>query len=172
MTTRSTAQLEPGDRAPKFRLESDAGTPTSPEAYAGRWLVVYFYPKDNTPGCATEARDFSEIATELKKEGAAVVGISRDSVASHCTFRDKVGIRFPLLSDPELAAHRAYGTWGPKVLYGRKFEGTIRSTFLVSPDGLIARKWSSVKVKGHAQAVLEAIREAKRESAKKRPARS
>lgn len=151
---------QPGDRAPKFRLASDDGTTASLTDFAGKWLALYFYPKDNTPGCTQEARDFSELAGALAKRGAVVVGVSRDSVQSHCTFREKVGIRFPLLSDPDLAAHRAYGAWGPKVLYGRKFEGTLRSTFLISPEGHVSRTWTGVKVNGHASQVLEAIDEA------------
>jgi|SRR5580658_9573102 peroxiredoxin Q/BCP len=149
-----------GDRAPKFRLAGDDGTTASLVDFAGKWLALYFYPRDNTPGCTQEARDFSELAGALQKRGAVVVGVSRDSLQSHSTFREKVGIGFPLLSDPDLVAHRAYGAWGPKVLYGRKFEGTIRSTFLISPEGRLVRTWTGVKVNGHASKVLEAIDEA------------
>jgi len=176
---------QPGERAPKFRLASDDGTTATLADFAGKWLALYFYPRDNTPGCTLEARDFSGLTLQLQKRGAVVVGVSKDSVQSHGTFREKVGIRFPLLSDPDLSAHRAYGTWGPKVLYGRKFEGTIRSTFLISPDGHIVRTWTGVKVNGHAAKVLEAVREAQEAPAetqtkprprvtakKKKPARS
>lgn len=150
-----------GDSAPKFRLASDDGSSVSLADFGGKWVVLYFYPKDNTPGCTVEARDFSDAVGTLQKQGAIVLGVSKDSVQSHCSFREKIGIRFPLLSDPELTAHRAYGAWGPKVLYGRKFEGTIRSTFLISPEGRIVRVWTGVKVKGHAAKVLDAIREAR-----------
>jgi peroxiredoxin Q/BCP len=176
---------QPGERAPKFRLESDDGTTATLAEFAGKWLVLYFYPRDNTPGCTQEARDFSGLTLQLQKQGAVVVGVSKDSAQSHSGFREKVGIRFPLLSDPDLAAHRAYGTWGPKVLYGRKFEGTIRSTFLISPDGHVVRTWTGVKVNGHGAKVLDAIREAQEAAAeaktgprlrvsakKKKPARS
>jgi thioredoxin-dependent peroxiredoxin len=149
-----------GDRAPKFRLASDDGSTATLADFAGKWLALYFYPRDNTPGCSQEAREFSELGAQLQKRGAVVVGVSKDSIESHNTFREKVGVRFPLLSDPDLTAHRAYGAWGPKVLYGRKFEGTIRSTFLISPEGRIVRAWGGVKVNGHATKVLEAIREA------------
>jgi|HubBroStandDraft_2_1064218.scaffolds.fasta_scaffold149387_2 peroxiredoxin Q/BCP len=149
-----------GDSAPKFRLASDDGSSASLADFAGKWVVIYFYPKDSTPGCTVEARDFSDAVGTLQKHGATVLGVSKDSVQTHCSFREKVGIRFPLLSDPELTAHRAYGAWGPKVLYGRKFEGTIRSTFLISPDGRIVRVWTGVKVNGHVSKVLDAIREA------------
>jgi peroxiredoxin Q/BCP len=151
---------EPGDPAPEFRLLSYDGSSASLGDFAGKWVVLYFYPRDSTPGCTLEARDFSEAIGAIQKRGAIVLGVSKDSVQSHCAFRDKVGIRFPLLSDPDLAAHRAYGAWGPKVLYGRKFEGTIRSTFLISPERRIVRVWTGVKVNGHAAKVLEAIREA------------
>jgi peroxiredoxin Q/BCP len=147
--------------APKFVLESDQGTRVSLDDFAGKWLIVYFYPRDNTPGCTREAADFTKAAPALKKLGAEVVGISKDSVKSHCGFRDKMGISFRLLSDPDLAAHKAYGAWGTKNMYGKKVEGTIRSTFLVSPEGKIARTWKSVKVDGHAERVIEALREAK-----------
>jgi thioredoxin-dependent peroxiredoxin len=160
---------QPGARAPKFRLAGDDGTAASLADFAGKWLTLYFYPRDSTPGCTREARDFSELAGALRKRGAVVVGVSRDSVQSHCTFREKVGIGFALLSDPDLAAHRAYGAWGPKVLYGRKFEGTIRSTFLISPEGRVVRTWTGVKVNGHASKVLEAIDEVQGASTAAKP---
>ncbi|HEV3194113.1 MAG TPA: peroxiredoxin [Polyangiaceae bacterium] len=153
------AHIKAGDAAPQFDLESDAGTRLTLKDFAGKWLVLYFYPRDNTPGCTREAQGFSEAANVFKKLGAAVVGISKDSVKSHCGFRDKIGIRFPLLSDPDLVAHKAYAVWGTKVLYGREMEGTIRSTFLISPGGKIARVWNSVKVDGHVEAVVNALRE-------------
>jgi peroxiredoxin Q/BCP len=146
--------------APKFDLESDQGKRVSLDDFAGKWLIVYFYPRDNTPGCTREAIDFTKASHLLKKLGAEVVGVSKDSVKSHTTFRDKMGISLRLLSDPELEAHKAYGAWGTKTLYGKKFEGTIRSTFLISPRGRIARAWKNVKVNGHADAVVEALREA------------
>ncbi len=155
MTTH--APLAVGDAPPDFDLESDDGKRRSLSDFAGRWLVLYFYPKDDTPGCTREARGFSEAAARLSKLGARVVGVSKDSVKSHCTFRDKYALKFPLLSDPELETHVAYGAWGTKTLYGRKSEGTIRSTFLVSPDGKIARVWRSVKVDGHVDAVIAQI---------------
>jgi peroxiredoxin Q/BCP len=164
-----------GKAAPAFDLESDSGERVALDDFAGKWLVVYFYPKDNTPGCTREAQGFSSIAPKLKKVGADVVGISKDSVKSHSGFRDKFDIRFPLLSDPDLSAHRAYGAWGEKTMYGKKVEGVIRSTFLISPDGTIARAWTGVKVDGHADKVLEALqaaRDTKTVRAKKSTARS
>jgi peroxiredoxin Q/BCP len=150
-----------GAAAPKFDLESDGGERLSLGDFKGKWLVLYFYPKDNTPGCTRQAQGFTKAAAQLKKLGAEVVGVSKDSVKSHCGFRDNIGIRFPLLSDPDLKVHRAYGAWGKKTMYGKEVEGTIRSTFLISPDGKIGRAWSSVKVDGHVDKVLEALREAK-----------
>jgi peroxiredoxin Q/BCP len=145
--------------APAFDLESDDGKRVSLRDYRGKWLVLYFYPRDNTPGCTREAQGFSGATTALKKLDAEVVGVSKDSIGSHCGFRDKFGLKFRLLSDPELAAHKAFGAWGTKTMYGKKIQGTIRSTFLISPDGKIARSWSSVKVDGHVDAVLGALRE-------------
>jgi peroxiredoxin Q/BCP len=147
--------------APVFDLESDQGKRVRSADFAGKWLIVYFYPRDSTPGCTREAQGFTAALPTLKKLGAQVVGISKDSVASHCTFRDKFAITFPLLSDPELKAHRAFGAWGKKTMYGKEVEGTIRSTFLVAPDGTLARSWKSVKVDGHVDTVAKALREAK-----------
>jgi thioredoxin-dependent peroxiredoxin len=149
--------LEAGSKAPKFKLESDSGEKVGLADYAGKWLVLYFYPKDNTPGCTREAQDFTKAAAKLKKLGAQVVGVSKDSVKSHCGFKEKIGINFNLLSDPEREVHEAYGAWGTKVMYGKKVEGVIRSTFLVSPDGKIAQAWRGVKVDGHVDKVLAAI---------------
>lgn len=150
-----------GDAAPAFDLESDDGGRRSLGHFRGKWLVLYFYPRDNTPGCTREAQDFSKAAPRLRKLGVEVAGVSKDSIKSHCGFRDKIGITFPLLSDPDLEVHRAYGAWGTKTMYGKKVEGTLRSTFLVDPEGKIARVWASVKVDGHADKVAEAIEAAK-----------
>lgn len=159
--SQQSGSAKSGAAAPKFDLESDAGERVSLGDFKGKWLVIYFYPRDNTPGCTREAQGFTEAVGRLKKLGAEVVGVSKDSVQSHCGFKEKIGIRFPLLSDPDLAAHKAYGAWGAKTMYGKKVHGTIRSTFLVSPDGKIARAWSSVKVDGHVEKVLAALAEAR-----------
>jgi peroxiredoxin Q/BCP len=150
-----------GDEAPDFDLESDDGKHMSLADFHGKWLVLYFYPRDNTAGCTREAQAFSEAVPRLRKLGAMVAGVSKDSIKSHSGFRDKIGITFPLLSDPDLATHRAYGAWGTKTMYGKKVEGAIRSTFLVDPEGAIARVWGSVKVDGHADKVVEAIESAR-----------
>jgi thioredoxin-dependent peroxiredoxin len=165
MPTKTPASTNPSKTAksvaPTFNLPSDTGEQVRLADFAGKWLVVYFYPRDNTPGCTREAQDFTDAAAKLRKLGAEVVGISKDSVKSHCSFKEKIGIGFPLLSDPDLTAHKAYGAWGTKTMYGKKVEGTIRSTFLVAPDGKIARSWSGVKVDGHAEKVIAALQEAK-----------
>ena len=153
------APLEVGSRAPALDLASDEGGRVSLRDFAGKWLVVYFYPKESTPGCTREAQDFTRAVAKLTRTGAAVVGVSRDSIESHCRFKDKIGIKFPLLSDPDLVVHRAYGAWGTKVMYGKKVEGVIRSTFLVGPDGALARAWRGVKVDGHVDKVLEALQD-------------
>jgi thioredoxin-dependent peroxiredoxin len=151
--------LSEGDKAPEFELDADGGERFSlKEALSGgKALVLYFYPKDNTPGCTREAQGFAEAKKKLAAAGATVAGVSKDSTQSHCGFRDKYDLNFPLLSDPDLKVHRAYGAYGEKTMYGKKVTGTIRSTFLISPDGKIARSWRSVKVDGHVDAVLGAI---------------
>jgi peroxiredoxin Q/BCP len=147
-----------GDKAPSFELEADSGSRVSSEDFAGKYLVLYFYPKDSTPGCTREAQSFTEAKRKLTAAGAAVVGVSKDSIKSHCGFRDKYALNFPLLSDPDLEVHRAYGAYGEKTMYGKKVMGTIRSTFLIGPDGKLAKVWRGVKVDGHVDAVLEAIK--------------
>jgi peroxiredoxin Q/BCP len=149
--------LKAGDKAPSFSLESDAGKTVSLADFAGKTLVVYFYPKDSTPGCTREAIAFTEALAKFKAAGAVVVGVSKDSVKSHCSFRDKYALKIPLLSDPELTLHTAFGAYGEKLMYGKKVQGTIRSTFVIGPDGVITRVFPSVKVDGHADAVLAAI---------------
>jgi peroxiredoxin Q/BCP len=168
------AGLDAGSKAPKFDLESDSGDHLKLADFAGQWLVLYFYPKDNTPGCTREAQDFTSKDTlaKLKKLGAAVVGVSKDSIKSHCTFRDKFALKFPLLSDPDLTVHKAYGAFGEKTMYGKKVEGVIRSTFLIGPDGKLARVWRSVKVDGHVAKVLEALQQAHAPAAPKAKAKA
>jgi peroxiredoxin Q/BCP len=160
--------LSEGDKAPQFELEADHGPSFSLKEVlrgegrgdgreGGRAVVLYFYPKDNTPGCTREAQAFAEAKKKLAAAGATVAGVSKDSIKSHCGFRDKYELNFPLLSDPDLAVHRAYGAYGEKMMYGKKVLGTIRSTFLITPDGKIARAWRGVKVDGHVDAVLAAL---------------
>jgi peroxiredoxin Q/BCP len=157
--------VDVGGKAPDFDLENDRGKPQSLEDFAGRWLVLYFYPRDNTPGCTREAQTFTEAIEAFRKAGAEVAGVSRDSVKSHEGFRDRFKIAFPLLSDPDLAAHHAYGAWGTKMMYGKQVEGTIRTTFLISPEGDVKHVWSGVKVEGHTDEVLAALEEAQKGAA-------
>lgn len=147
-----------GKKAPAFKLESARG-PVSLGDFAGKWLVLYFYPRDNTPGCTLEAQAFQGAKVKLAAKNAVVVGVSRDSLASHQKFADKCGLDFALLSDPDKQAIEAYGAWGEKVLYGKKSEGILRTTVIVDPAGKVARVFEKVKVNGHADAVLAALDE-------------
>jgi peroxiredoxin Q/BCP len=146
--------LASGTTAPPFQLESSDGGTVSRDALAGKIAVLYFYPRDNTPGCTIEAQEFRDQLAAFKAAGAAVFGVSRDSIASHCKFRDKYGLTFPLLTDVDGAAMTRYQAWGDKVLYGKKITGVIRSTVVIDRDGKIARHWPKVVVKGHAAEVL------------------
>jgi peroxiredoxin Q/BCP len=148
--------LKEGTKAPDFTLESDGGKVKLGD-YKGRWVVVYFYPRDSTPGCTREAQAFTANAKKFEKAGAVVLGVSKDSVKSHTAFTEKYKLKIPLLSDPDLKVHKAYGAYGEKVMYGKKTQGVIRSTFVIGPDGKLARVFPSVKVDGHAEKVLEAI---------------
>jgi thioredoxin-dependent peroxiredoxin len=150
--------LEVGKKAPAFNLESSDGGKVKLSDHAGKLVVLYFYPRDNTPGCTVEANDFNAALPELKKLGAVVLGVSKDSIASHCKFRDKFGLTFPLLSDPDGQVMESYGAWGDKVMYGKKMKGIIRSTVLIGKDGKVKQLWPKVSVKGHAAAVVDAIK--------------
>jgi peroxiredoxin Q/BCP len=149
---------QPGDKAPDFTLPGDTG-PISLADHAGRKLVLYFYPKDDTPGCTTEAKDFSALAADFAAADTAVVGVSRDSVAAHARFRAKHGLSVGLGADAEGAVTEAYGVWVEKSLYGRQYMGIERATLLIGRDGKVARVWGKVKVKGHAAEVLAAAAE-------------
>src|SRR4051794_9020716 len=151
-----------GAPAPAFTLPSDTNPKVSLADYKGKWVVLYFYPKDHTSGCTREAIAFEASATALRKKGAVVLGVSRDTVASHCSFKEKQGLAFPLLSDPTAEVHRRYGAFGEKTMYGKKIIGAIRPTALIRPDGTLARLFSNVKVDGHVDAVLRAIDDAKK----------
>jgi peroxiredoxin Q/BCP len=149
--------LKEGQKAPAFTLESSDGEKVSLADFAGQTLVIYFYPRDLTPGCTREAEAFRDAAAALKRKKAAVVGVSKDSVASHCKFRDKHALNFPLLSDPDGAVIEKYGAWGEKTLYGKKSMGIIRTTVIIGPDGKVRRVFPKVKVDGHADEVLQAL---------------
>lgn len=150
--------LEVGQEAPDFTLSCDDGEVVQLVRLRGRPVVVYFYPKDDTSGCTAEARDFSTLADEFHAIGVDLIGISPDSIASHQRFKKKHGLAVRLASDPEKVAATAYGVWVEKSMYGRRYMGVERSTFLIDSTGRIARVWRKVKVGGHADDVLEAVR--------------
>jgi len=151
------AKLEASDQAPAFALEGNDGRVHSLADARGGALVLYFYPKDDTPGCTIEACDFRDHLSRLTATGAAVLGVSKDSLASHAKFRDKYGLTFPLLSDPDAKVHEAYGAWGEKLFYGKKIVGVIRSTFVIDARGIVTHAWYGVKAKGHVEQVLAAL---------------
>lgn len=148
---------EAGKKAPDFSLETTAGKRRLKD-YAGRWLVLYFYPKDDTPGCTSEALDFSAHAKAFEEAGADLLGVSRDSLKRHEKFAAKHDLAVPLGADDDGIVTEAYGVWEEKAMYGRTYMGIVRRTFLIGPDGRIVRIWPKVKVKGHAAEVLEEIR--------------
>jgi peroxiredoxin Q/BCP len=149
-------EIAPGAAAPDFALETADG-PAKLADYAGKTLVLYFYPKDDTGGCTKEAQEFTALAPEFAKAGVALLGVSKDSVASHRKFSAKYDLGVPLGSDPQGEVIERYGSWVEKSLYGRKYMGVDRSTFLIK-DGKVAKVWRKVRVPGHAQAVLDAAK--------------
>jgi len=144
-----TSRLEPGEQAPAFSLPDDAGSTVSLDDFAGRKVIVYFYPAAMTPGCTKQACDFSESLDSLKKDGYEVVGISKDKPAKLAKFRERDHLTIPLLSDEDLSVHNAYGAWGEKKLYGKTVEGVIRSTFVVDEEGKVSHAFYNVKATGH-----------------------
>jgi peroxiredoxin Q/BCP len=151
--------IDPGKKAPAFALNDQHGTTHRLSDYAGQPVVLYFYPKDDTPGCNTEACQFRDLNGEYAATDADVWGVSKDSAASHQRFREKFDLPFTLLSDPQRDVIERYGAWGEKTQLGRTYMGIIRSSFLIDPDGRIARVWPKVKADGHAAEVLEALGE-------------
>ncbi len=152
------ATCEAGDPAPEFDLQIDAQKRAALKDFRGRKLALYFYPKDDTSGCTAEAIAFNGLKGEFAKAGAAILGVSPDSVKSHAKFKAKHGLALDLAADEGKAMLEAYGVWVEKSMYGRKYMGVERSTFLIGPDGRIARAWRKVKVPGHAEEVLAAAR--------------
>ena len=147
-----------GDRAPDFNLPTDAGATLKLSKLKGAPVVLFFYPKDDTSGCTAEAKAFTDLAKDFKKLGANVIGISPDSAASHAKFKTKHDLDVTLVADEQKSAVQAYGVWVEKSMYGRKYMGVERSTFLIDRDGKVARVWRSVKVPGHAEEVLAAAK--------------
>jgi len=147
-----------GAKAPSFEAEHASGK-LSLASVKGQWVVLYFYPKDDTPGCTTEACEFAKAHGAIKKHDAVLLGVSPDSTSRHTKFAAKFGLPFMLLSDPEHELCLKYGAWGEKTLYGRKFMGVLRSTFIIDPRGKIAWHWPKVKPAGHAVEVLKKLKE-------------
>lgn len=157
MKTQQTQSLKENDTAPEFVLESHSGAKVHLSDFHGKYVVLYFYPKDDTPGCTIEAKEFRSLSPEFEKKNAVILGISPDSIESHCAFAEKYNLTFHLLSDEEHRVAEKYGAWGEKNMYGKITYGIIRSTFLLNPEGKIIKIWRNVKPEGHAQKVLESI---------------
>ena len=152
--------IKEGRKAPAFNVESSDGGKVSLKDLAGQYAVIYFYPKDNTPGCTIEANDFNKARKKLEKLDAVVLGVSKDSIESHGKFVGKYKLKFPLLSDPSGKMLEKYDAWGEKNMYGKKFMGIIRSTVVIGPDGKVIKHFPKVKVKGHVDAVIDVLKEA------------
>jgi peroxiredoxin Q/BCP len=149
--------LKAGDRAPDFELTTGDGDNVHLGDLKGKPVVLYFYPRDDTPGCTVEACSFRDLSPQFDKRGVIVYGVSTDSAKSHTKFTQKYGLNFPLLSDPDHTVTEAYDSWGPKKFMGREYLGVKRNTFLIGKDGKIARVWEGVKPAGHAEEVLQAL---------------
>lgn len=145
--------------APDFCLPDHEGKEHCLHDFRGKWIILYFYPKDNTSGCTREAKEFTEMKDEFEKLGAVIIGVSKDSPRSHAKFIEKHGLKILLLSDENHEVLEKYGAWGKKKNYGREYFGTIRSTFLINPSGMIVREWKNVKVAGHVEKVLATLKE-------------
>lgn len=150
--------LNDGDQAPDVTLDTSEGRSVKLSSLRGQKLVLYFYPRDDTPGCTRQAKDFTELSPDFAAAGARIIGVSKDSVASHTKFADKFAIPFALASDGSGRVCEAFGTWIEKSMYGRKYMGIDRATFLVDEQGVVVRSWRKVKAAGHAAQVLDAVR--------------
>ncbi len=149
--------IEPGTKAPDFALSDGEGNIRTLKSFRGKKLVLYFYPKDNTPGCTRQAQGYAALYEDFKAKGAEVVGLSRDSVASHAKFAQKYSLPFPLLSDPELSAIKAWGVWQEKKLYGKTSMGVVRTTFVIDENGTVLKVMPKVKPDSNAAEVLESL---------------
>ena len=153
--------LEAGDKAPKFDIPNQDGNMIKLDDLLGKWSVIYFYPRDDTPGCTIEGKEFTELNAKFEEHGASIYGVSPDNEAKHCKFIEKHGLKVELLADTESIMLADYGVWQEKQMYGKTYMGVVRTTYLVNPDGNIAEAWTKVKAKGHAEAVLERLVELK-----------
>ena len=152
-----SVHLEAGDKAPSFSLPSSDGGSVSLDAVKGKKVVLYFYPKDDTPGCTKEACSFRDSKDDLNAEGLVVLGVSADDLDSHQQFIDKFHLNFPLLADVDRTCIDAYGVWGEREYRGRRYEGVLRKTFLIGEDGTIMKAWHEVEPEGHAQEILQVV---------------
>ncbi len=150
---------QPGQPAPDFSTTDENNHPITLNDFTGKWVILYFYPKDDTPGCTTEAKDFTDLSSDFHQLGAKILGVSPDSGKTHCKFINKHNLSITLLSDPEHILTEAYGAWRLKKFMGKEYMGVARSTFLISPAQTISYTWPNVKAKGHAQAVLKKLQE-------------
>ena len=160
-----TKELKVGDQAPEFSLKNHSEAAVRLSDFKGKWVVLYFYPKDNTPGCTIEANDFTKYLSDFQKMNAVILGVSPDSCASHAKFVQGQKLKITLLSDPEHKIAEAYGFWQLKQFMGKKFWGIARSTILINPEGKIAYLWQAVKADGHAQVVKEQLKEIQKQEA-------
>ena len=158
MAAQRSVELKPGDKAPLFRLPADGGGEAALSKLKGRTVVLYFYPKDDTSGCTAEAIDFSAHAKAFGDAGATIIGVSKDSAASHDKFKAKHKLKVSLAADEETKVAQDYGVWVEKSMYGRRYMGMERATFLIDGKGVIRNIWRKVKVSGHAEEVLDAVR--------------
>ena len=158
----SENSLSEGRQAPLFCLPDQDGKDICLQDMKGKWVVLYFYPRDNTAGCTKEAQDFSAFKPEFETEGAIIIGLSKDSMTSHQKFIEKKELTITLLSDMEITVHKLYDVWRLKKFMGKEYMGTVRTTFLIDPNGNIANIWDNVKTKDHAQNVLEKLRSMKK----------
>ena len=165
MATKTIKELKAGQPAPDFSIKNQAEEEVWLKDFRGKWVVLYFYPKDNTPGCTIEANDFTKYVKDFQKMNAVILGASPDSCQRHAKFVMGQKLKITLLSDPERKALEAYGVWQLKQFMGKKFMGVVRSTFLIDPDGNIAYLWREVKAVGHAQAVKEKLSEIQKQTA-------
>ncbi len=155
---KTSSELAIGDKAPSLTTAFDSAQEINSDSFKGKKVVLYFYPKDDTPGCTVEAKDFRDMIKDFTKAGAVVIGVSKDSIARHDKFKAKYDLPFPLASDEDGSVCEAYGTWVQKSLYGKQYMGIERATFLIDEKGVIRNIWRKVKVKGHVQDVLDAVK--------------
>ena len=150
-------ELAVGDKAPSFELPNQNGNIVKLSDFSDTWLITYFYPRDDTPGCTVEAKEFTELKNKFDENGTVIIGVSPDNEAKHCKFIDKHGLKINLLADCEKSMLSDYGVWQEKSMYGKTYMGVVRTTYLIDPDGNIAGAWTKVKAKGHADAVLKRL---------------